>query len=99
MGRLHPIVFLVDVDNTLLDNDGVQQDLKDHLERAYGRDARDRYWRSSRICSRSSATATISAPCSAFASNIRAKSSSCRCPPILWTIRSRTGCFHPPSRC
>jgi FMN phosphatase YigB (HAD superfamily) len=41
----HPIVFLVDVDNTLLDNDGIQQDLKDHLERAYGRDARDRYWR------------------------------------------------------
>src|ERR1700721_2010090 len=45
MGRLHPIVFLVDVDNTLLDNDGVQQDLKDHLERAYGRDGRDRYWK------------------------------------------------------
>jgi FMN phosphatase YigB (HAD superfamily) len=45
MARLYPIVFLVDVDNTLLDNDGVQQDLKDHLERAYGRDARDRYWR------------------------------------------------------
>jgi FMN phosphatase YigB (HAD superfamily) len=32
-----PIVFL-DVDNTLLDNDAIQQDLKDHLERAYGRD-------------------------------------------------------------
>ena len=45
MARLHPIVFLVDVDNTLLDNDGIQQDLKDHLERAYGPDARDRYWR------------------------------------------------------
>src|SRR5215471_13027446 len=45
MARIYPIVFLVDVDNTLLDNDGVQQDLKDHLERAYGRDARDRYWR------------------------------------------------------
>jgi FMN phosphatase YigB (HAD superfamily) len=45
MARIHPIVFLVDVDNTLLDNDAVQQDLKDHLERAYGRDARDRYWR------------------------------------------------------
>lgn len=45
MARVHPIVFLVDVDNTLLDNDGVQQDLKDHLERAYGRGARDRYWR------------------------------------------------------
>jgi FMN phosphatase YigB (HAD superfamily) len=45
MARVHPIVFLVDVDNTLLDNDGVQQDLKDHVERVYGRDARDRYWR------------------------------------------------------
>jgi FMN phosphatase YigB (HAD superfamily) len=45
MARIHPIVLLVDVDNTLLDNDGVQQDLKDHLERTYGRDARDRYWR------------------------------------------------------
>jgi FMN phosphatase YigB (HAD superfamily) len=44
MPGLEPIVFLVDVDNTLLDNDGIQQDLKDHLERAYGRDARDRYW-------------------------------------------------------
>src|SRR5215469_9464177 len=39
MARLHPIVFLVE------DNDGIQQDLKDHLERAYGPDARDRYWR------------------------------------------------------
>ena len=45
MVRVYPIVFLVDVDNTLLDNDGVQQDLKDHLERTYGRGARDRYWR------------------------------------------------------
>jgi FMN phosphatase YigB (HAD superfamily) len=44
MTRRHPIVFLVDVDNTLVDNDGIQQDLKDHLERAYGIAARDRYW-------------------------------------------------------
>jgi len=41
----HPIVFLVDVDNTLVDNDGIQQDLKDHLERTYGVAARDRYWK------------------------------------------------------
>jgi FMN phosphatase YigB (HAD superfamily) len=40
----HPIVFLVDVDNTLLDNDGIQQDLKDHLERAFGIASRERYW-------------------------------------------------------
>src|SRR5262250_3795517 len=41
----HPIVCLVDVDNTLLDNDGIQQDLKDHLDRTYGVAARDRYWK------------------------------------------------------
>jgi FMN phosphatase YigB (HAD superfamily) len=44
MTPVHPIVFLVDVDNTLVDNDGIQQDLKNHLERTYGVAARDRYW-------------------------------------------------------
>jgi FMN phosphatase YigB (HAD superfamily) len=39
-----PIVFLVDVDNTLLDNDGLQGDLKQHLEREFGAASRDRYW-------------------------------------------------------
>jgi FMN phosphatase YigB (HAD superfamily) len=38
------IVFLVDVDNTLLDNDRIQDDLKKHLEREFGTDCRDRYW-------------------------------------------------------
>jgi FMN phosphatase YigB (HAD superfamily) len=37
-------VFLFDVDNTLLDNDAVQADLSDHLEREFGRASRDRYW-------------------------------------------------------
>jgi FMN phosphatase YigB (HAD superfamily) len=37
-------VFLVDVDNTLLDNDGIQADLKTHLEREFGSACRDRYW-------------------------------------------------------
>jgi FMN phosphatase YigB (HAD superfamily) len=45
MTQPHPIVFLVDVDNTLIDNDGIQQDLKDHLERVYGVASRVRYWR------------------------------------------------------
>ena len=40
----HEIVFLVDVDNTLVDNDAIQQDLEHHLERTYGIAARDRYW-------------------------------------------------------
>ena len=39
-----PIVFLVDVDNTLLDNDRIQDDLKRHLEREFGRASRERYW-------------------------------------------------------
>ncbi|MGH8257712.1 MAG: HAD family hydrolase [Steroidobacteraceae bacterium] len=40
----HPIVFLLDVDNTLLDNDRVQQDLREHLAREFGAASRDRYW-------------------------------------------------------
>jgi FMN phosphatase YigB (HAD superfamily) len=44
MTRPRPIVFLIDVDNTLLDNDRIQQDLKEHLERAFGRAAREGYW-------------------------------------------------------
>ncbi len=39
-----PLVFLFDVDNTLLDNDAVQEDLSSHLEREFGRAQRDRYW-------------------------------------------------------
>ncbi len=41
---MNDIVFLVDVDNTLLDNDGVQEDLRRHLEREFGAACRDRYW-------------------------------------------------------
>jgi FMN phosphatase YigB (HAD superfamily) len=37
-------VLLLDVDNTLLDNDAVQADLSAHLEREFGRSSRDRYW-------------------------------------------------------
>ena len=38
------IVFLLDCDNTLLDNDRVQDDLRDHLAIEFGSDSRDRYW-------------------------------------------------------
>jgi FMN phosphatase YigB (HAD superfamily) len=38
------IVFLFDVDNTLLNNDQVQSDLLDHLLTNFGIEARDRYW-------------------------------------------------------
>jgi FMN phosphatase YigB (HAD superfamily) len=39
-----PLVFLLDVDNTLLDNDRVQEDLRAHLAREFGASSRDRYW-------------------------------------------------------
>ena len=38
------IVFLVDVDNTLLDNDRIQADLRRHLEHEFGVACRERYW-------------------------------------------------------
>jgi FMN phosphatase YigB (HAD superfamily) len=38
------IVFLLDVDNTLLDNDRVVDDLRDYLEREFGAANGDRYW-------------------------------------------------------
>jgi len=45
MSERLPVVFLVDVDNTLLDNDHIQNDLREHLEREFGAACRDRYWR------------------------------------------------------
>ena len=38
------VVFLLDVDNTLLDNDRFVADLGTRLEQAFGADQRDRYW-------------------------------------------------------
>lgn len=38
------IVFLLDVDNTLLDNDKVTADLKRHLGQAFGPERQERYW-------------------------------------------------------
>jgi FMN phosphatase YigB (HAD superfamily) len=44
MTETRDVVFLFDVDNTLLDNDRVQAELSEHLAGAYGVAARDRYW-------------------------------------------------------
>jgi len=38
------VVFLVDVDNTLLDNDAVIADLRHHLVDAFGQECERRYW-------------------------------------------------------
>jgi hypothetical protein len=44
MSKTPDIVFLFDVDNTLIDNDRVQAHLSEHLEQTYGATTRDRYW-------------------------------------------------------
>ncbi len=41
---LHDLVFLVDVDNTLLDNDRIIADLRDHLMQEFGVACSGRYW-------------------------------------------------------
>jgi len=38
------VVFLLDVDNTLLDNDRVEEDLWRHIETAFGTGCQERYW-------------------------------------------------------
>jgi FMN phosphatase YigB (HAD superfamily) len=40
----HRVVFLFDVDNTLLDNDHVTRDLRRHLSAAFGEKSEQRYW-------------------------------------------------------
>ena len=38
------VVYLVDVDNTLVDNDAVIEDLKKHIASAFGAECEQRYW-------------------------------------------------------
>lgn len=39
----HDTVFLLDVDNTLFDNDQITEDLKHHLEREFGNVSANRH--------------------------------------------------------
>jgi hypothetical protein len=45
MTARQPVVFLFDVDNTLLDNDRVAADLREYLTREVGRGRQEQYWR------------------------------------------------------
>ena len=44
MTASNEVVFLLDVDNTLLDNDHIVADLDEHLVHEFGDESRDRYW-------------------------------------------------------
>ena len=42
---MHRMTFLLDVDNTLLDNDRITADLREHLERQFGHSHAESYWK------------------------------------------------------
>jgi len=44
MTAANEVVFLLDIDNTLLDNDRIVADLGDHLAHEFGEKSRNRYW-------------------------------------------------------
>jgi FMN phosphatase YigB (HAD superfamily) len=44
MSTPRELVFLLDVDNTLLDNDRIIGDLREHLAREFGAESAERYW-------------------------------------------------------
>jgi hypothetical protein len=44
MSAPEEVIFLLDVDNTLLNNDQVVADLREHLTEQFGTTASDRYW-------------------------------------------------------
>ena len=92
MTQVAPVVFLLDVDNTLLDNDRIGDDLKRHLTQAFGAERRSGTGRYSRSCAWPSATRITSAPCSATGPSTRATRISCRSPFTCSIIRSPTAC-------
>ena len=96
------VVFLLDVDNTLLDNDRIIADLRAHLEQSSAPPARSATGSTSRRCATSSATPTTSARCSATAPTskaAKAASSGCsRCRASSSTIRSPIGSIRTRSR-
>ena len=91
---MHDLVFLFDVDNTLLDNDRVQHDLSVHLaKRVRSRGARPVLGACSRSSAAAWATPTTSAPCSATGWR-RCTTRKCCASPTGWRIiPSPTGCI------
>ena len=44
MPKTHDVIFLFDVDDTLLDNDAMKDDLGAHVLSIFGKCANDRFW-------------------------------------------------------
>ena len=86
------IVFLLDVDNTLLDNDRFGADLGARLEQAFGADQRDRYWAIFTALREALSYADYLAALQKFRFGLDVTRSCCSCRRSCWTTRLRTGC-------
>ena len=58
------VVFLLDVDNTLLDGDRIVEDLRVHLKGEFGFASTQRYWTIWVLCSATASTSNRAAPTS-----------------------------------
>ena len=74
------VAFLVDVDNTLLDNDRVTEDLRHYLDQTVGPEGRARYWAHFERLRVELRTRTTWARCSATGSSSPATRICSRCP-------------------
>jgi hypothetical protein len=92
MTQLAPVVCLLDVDNTLLDNDRIGADLKRHLTQAFGAERQERYWAIFENLRMELGYAITSAPCSVTGPRTHATRISCRSPFTCWTTRLPTAC-------
>src|SRR5271157_3162786 len=91
MSERLPVVFLVDVDNTLLDNDHIQNDLRGISNVSLAQLVETVTGRSSRPSLKSWAIAITSALCSVIGLSIRRTFVCWECPPTWWIIPSATG--------
>ena len=92
MTQLAPVVFLLDVDNTLLDNDRIGADLKRHLTQAFGAERQERYWAIFEKLRVELGYADYLGACSVTGPRTRATRTSCSSPSTCWTTRSPTAC-------
>jgi hypothetical protein len=83
-------VFLLDVDNTLLDNDAVEADLHRHLAMQLGQERAERYWTIFEELRAELGYADYLGALQRLRGAYPTKTACSRSPPISSSIRSRT---------
>ncbi|MFT3882197.1 MAG: hypothetical protein QM703_21420 [Gemmatales bacterium] len=85
---MHPVVFLLDVDNTLLDNDRFGSDLRAYLTEAFGSERQERYWAIFEKLRTELGYADYLGRCNSIGSRILTIPTSCKSPTSCWSIHS-----------